>query len=120
MPDKPAIDLVKWVQAAPGPLAAAVGDELALLSLPQGRYYGLNATGAQIWRWLEQPCRVSELLERLLAHYQVEPSVGQSDLLELLGRLADSGLIEVQLEGKPVSGRWLPGGSAFGPGHPVN
>lgn len=34
---------------------------------------------------------MNDLLERLLAHYQVEGSVGQSDLLELLGRLAEAG-----------------------------
>ena len=67
MSPRPPIDLGCVVRAAPEQLAAGVGDEVALLSLSEGRYYGLNSTGARVWELLREPIRVRDLLGRMLA-----------------------------------------------------
>jgi hypothetical protein len=78
-----------------GQLASPVGDEMALLSLDAGAYYGLNAAGARIWQQLQKPIAVEALVQGLLAVYEVEPDTCRRDVLELLERMQQAGLIEV-------------------------
>lgn len=95
-PHRPSLTPESVVQARPEPLAAEVGDELALLSLPQGRYHGLNATGAFVWQQIREPIQVRELVTRMLGAYEVDQRECQDDLLELLGQMNAAGLIEVR------------------------
>jgi hypothetical protein len=75
-----------------------LGEEAAILGLKAGMYYGLNAPGARIWSLVQEPRPVSEIRDVLLSEYDVEPDRCERDLLTLLQRLADEGLIEVKDE----------------------
>jgi hypothetical protein len=90
------------VRAAPGLLASPVGDEVALLHLDSGRYYGLSPTAACLWPRLQQPARVAELLAWLLDNYAVDEAVARADLLDLLGNLLRAGLIEEVADAPPA------------------
>ena len=108
MRDSPAINLKTFVRAAPETLVANVDNEIALLSLPAGRYFGLNMTGACVWELIQQPITVETLLSGMLQRFDVEESVCQCDLLELLERMTAAGLIEVNHEGLSPSGQSIP------------
>lgn len=71
-----------------------LNDEVALLNLDSALYFGLNGTGAHIWRRLEKPCRVSDLCEDVLAHFEVAPDACRQDVLAFLNGLKEAGLIE--------------------------
>jgi hypothetical protein len=73
-----------------------LGDEVAILELDKGVYYGLNPTGARVWDLLRSPTSVRSLLDALLADYDVDGDTARQDLLELLDSLRAHGLIEVQ------------------------
>lgn len=68
---------------------------MAILDLKAGVYYGLDEVGARIWNLLQEPKIVSEIRHTLLEEYDVEPERCERDLLALLQRLADEGLVEV-------------------------
>jgi hypothetical protein len=70
-------------------------DEVVILSLKDGVYYGLNPVGAQIWNLIQEPRRVQEILEILLSQFEVEPKRCEEDVLKLLQELAIRGLINV-------------------------
>lgn len=70
--------------------------EVAILDLKAGVYYGLDEVGARIWNLLQEPKIVSEIRNTLLEEYDVEPDRCERDLLALLQRLADEGLVEVE------------------------
>jgi hypothetical protein len=61
-------------------------------------YYGLDAVGARIWSLIQEPRTVNEIRDILLEEYEVEPERCERDLLALLQKLADEGLIEVKDE----------------------
>ena len=81
--------------AAKDQASSDLGGEVAILDLKAGVYYGLDAVGARIWSLIQEPRTVNEIRDILLEEYEVEPEHCERDLLVLLRRLADEGLVEV-------------------------
>jgi hypothetical protein len=92
------ISLNSTVVAAKGQVSSEIGSEVAILDLEAGTYYGLDAVGARIWALIHEPKMVSEVRDVILDEYQVDPGRCERDLLALLRRLADEGLVEVDDE----------------------
>jgi hypothetical protein len=84
------------VVAAKDQVSSDLGGEVAILDLKAGVYYGLDAVGARIWSLIQEPRTVNEIRNILLEEYEVQPERCERDLLVLLQRLADEGLIEVE------------------------
>ena len=82
--------------AAKDQASSDLGGEVAILDLKAGVYYGLDAVGARIWSLIQEPRTVNEIRDILLEEYEVEPERCERDLLALLRRLADEGLVEVR------------------------
>jgi hypothetical protein len=94
---KRAITVSSSVVAARNQVSSDLGGEVAILDLKGGTYYGLDAVGARIWGLIqEEPKTVKEVRDILLEEYEVEPDRCERDLLALLQRLADEGLVEVE------------------------
>jgi hypothetical protein len=70
-------------------------DEVVILGLKDGVYYGLNPVGAFIWNLIQKPITVKDIKEAILNEYDVEEEVCEKDLIELLGNLEEKNLIEV-------------------------
>ncbi|MCZ3364275.1 MULTISPECIES: PqqD family protein [Methanobacterium] len=74
-----------------------VEDEVVILGLKDGVYYGLNPVGAFIWNNINQePKTMAEIRDAVLEEYDVSEEVCEKDLMELLTELSDKGLIEVK------------------------
>jgi hypothetical protein len=84
------------VVSAKDQVSSDLGGEVAILDLKAGVYYGLDAVGARIWSLIQEPRTVNEIRDILLEEYEVEPERCERDLLVLLQRLADEGIIEVE------------------------
>lgn len=54
-----------------GILANRVGDEVVMMDMEKGKYFGVNKTGSYIWQLLEQPATLGELCERLVADFGI-------------------------------------------------
>jgi hypothetical protein len=89
-------DLQSVVVASRDQVSCEVGAESAILNLKNGVYYTLDPVGARIWSLLQEPRSVSEIHDAILGEYDVEPARCQSDLIALLARFADEGLIEIR------------------------
>ena len=84
------------VVAAKDQVSSDLGGEVAILHLEAGTYYGLNVVGARIWSLIQEPISVKEIRDVLVSEYEVEPDRCETDLIAVLGKLADEGLIEVK------------------------
>jgi coenzyme PQQ synthesis protein D (PqqD) len=84
------------IAAAREQVSCPLGEESAILNLKNSVYYGLDPVGARIWNLLQQPRSVAELRDALLAEYEVEPDRCERDLLGLLEKMCEEGLIQVQ------------------------
>lgn len=74
-----------------------VEDEVVILGLKDGVYYGLNPVGAFIWNIIiQEPKIVAEIRDAVLEEYDVSEEVCEKDLMELIAELSDKGLVEVE------------------------
>jgi hypothetical protein len=74
-------------------VAAELDQEAVLLNVETGLYFGLDAVGAEVWKLLEQGATEHEIMEHLLAEFDVEPSQLRADMREFLDQLLSHGLI---------------------------
>jgi hypothetical protein len=70
--------------------------EVAILSLRNSVYYGLDPVGASVWNLIQQPKTFAEIRDALLDMYEVDSAQLESDLQVLLGELSEQGLIDIQ------------------------
>ena len=71
-------------------------EEVVILDLHSGVYYGLNPVGARVWSLIQEPKTVRTVLERLIEEYEVDPVCCETDLLALLEDLAGRKLVELR------------------------
>jgi hypothetical protein len=69
--------------------------ESVLLNLETEQYFGLDETGTRMWQIVTASPNIDAAFQGLLAEYDVEPELLRSNLLELLNRLVESGLLQV-------------------------
>ena len=74
-------------------MAREVGDELVILDVTSGTYFGLDPVGARIWQLLSAGLRLTDAVDVLIGEYEVERSQLESDLVALAGKLLDQGLL---------------------------
>jgi hypothetical protein len=79
-------------------MASPVDDELVMIDLERGMYYGLDGSGAGIWELLAQPVRVRDLCTSLMQLYDVEQPVCEADVLAVLNEMAVEGLVSLPNE----------------------
>ena len=76
-------------------LSCNFGPGAAILNLKNGIYYGLDPVGARVWNLLQQPRTVAELRDILAAEYDADGVRLESDIRDLLSRLAENELVEI-------------------------
>jgi coenzyme PQQ synthesis protein D (PqqD) len=77
-------------------LEAEVDGELVALHVDRGTCYGFNSTATKVWALLEQPKRLSQLQDELVAEYDVDPETCRRQLSELLAELEADELVEIE------------------------
>ena len=77
-------------------LSQEVNGETVLLDLEGESYFGLNEVGTRIWQLLQSTPTVAETIDTLSDEYDVKREQLETDVSDLLDRLADAGLISLQ------------------------
>jgi len=76
-------------------VAAEMDGEIVMISIENGKYYGMDAIGSRIWELIEAPQSVAEVVRILGEEYEVEQQQCQADILGFLDCLHKEGLIKV-------------------------
>jgi hypothetical protein len=72
-----------------------LGNEIAILNLDSGIYYGLNEVGSDVWKFISEPRTVLQIHGHIQTQYEVDPDRSYRDLVALLKQLAEAGLIKL-------------------------
>lgn len=76
-------------------MAAAIDDELVILSMAGNNYLALDPIGRRIWELLEEPSRVDELCCLLSKEYNATIEEISADVVPFLSELSSEGIVNV-------------------------
>lgn len=79
-----------------GAVGCALGDGVAILDSVNNNYFSLNSVGSFIWEALPQS--PDEIVQGVIARYDVNPQTAAQDVAVLLSDLERAGLIRPELE----------------------
>ena len=75
-------------------ISCDVGDEVVLLSIRDGEYYGLNPVAASVWRQLREPSTLGAVRDALLTEYTgISPDDCERAVIELVAELIALGVV---------------------------
>jgi hypothetical protein len=89
------INLQSIVFQDPDMVSAPMEDELVMISLQRGMYFGLDNIASEIWQRIEKPTRVADLCAWLLEEFEVDPETCTRETLDLLNWLHGQELIKI-------------------------
>jgi hypothetical protein len=84
------------IQRDPEVIAAEAGQDLVMVSIATGYYYGLSDVARAIWDAIERPRRVFDLVDDLIGSYHVDWSACSDETLSFLEALREQGLLQVK------------------------
>jgi hypothetical protein len=76
-----------------------LGDEVAILNLRSGAYFGLNPVGAFIWSRIQEPRTMGDLCRAVEGEFEVDHDRCAHDIAVLIDELRTNGLIDVEENG---------------------
>lgn len=87
------MNLPATVTISPQVMARRVADEVVLLDLASGHYFGLDAVGARAWELLVEGRALPQVVDTLADEYEVTREQLEADLARLLEELRAAGLV---------------------------
>jgi hypothetical protein len=75
---------------------ADMEDETVMVSIENGKYYGMDPVGSRIWELLSEPQSLADLVKALCGEYEVEPERCKADVLVFLNYLRGEDLVRLE------------------------
>jgi len=98
--NEPTLELTEAsvVEAVDHQTSAEVDGENVILDLEKGVYYGLNPVGTQVWKRIQDPMTVGEIVVEITADYGIERERCFQDVVALLRDLEEHNLVRIDAE----------------------
>lgn len=95
MPENRTISLESVVAISPDAVSRELDGEAVILELASGTYFGLNDVGTRIWALIGERRSLRQVFEALRQEYDVQPEALERDLVELVEKMREKGLVDV-------------------------
>lgn len=83
----------RTLKPAENVIVRGVGEEMVLLDMTRGTYYGLDPIGARIWEMIAAGSSLALIVDRLLGEYDVTREALESDVERLVAEMEGRGLV---------------------------
>ena len=87
-------EALKYIQNAEI-IQSKIGEEVVMLDMESGFYFGLNSVASIIWGMMENEISFEDLCDQLTEQFEVERAVCEADTQELLVQLLQKKIIRV-------------------------
>jgi hypothetical protein len=75
-------------------LYAPVGsEEMVMMSVTAGRYYGLNTVASRVWELLETPKTIAQLCAQICEEFEVDAQTCDAEVLKFVQDLIGNGIV---------------------------
>lgn len=95
------LDLNSVVQRDPDVMAAEAGQDIVMVNIANGLYYGVTDIAREVWVALENPTKISDLVDALLATHDVDRARCEAETLSFLEDLLNEDLLQVKDASSP-------------------
>lgn len=76
-------------------IESSIDGEVVLMNLDNNEYYAMDETGSMIWKMLDKPVLIKDIVRALMEDYEVEQQTCLQDTVQFLQQLLDKKIIEV-------------------------
>ena len=73
-----------------------IDDEVLMMSIEDGKYYGLNAVGSEIWKLIEEPKTLEEIIPALMEIFEIDEDSCRKESLEFIESMIKNNIILVE------------------------
>ena len=77
-------------------LQSEIDGETIMMSIDNGKYYGLNTVASRIWEIIKEEPIFSELIKKLTSEYNIEEEQCNTETIEFLKNLVENKLIKIE------------------------
>ena len=93
MKEENKVTLQSIISRNPEIIHSAMDDEVVMMSVDQGLFFGIDKIGAHIWNLLETPVKVEDLIGKLADCYEVQQEQCEHDTLLFLNEMLQKRVI---------------------------
>ena len=72
---------------------SSLDDEIIMMSIEKGEYYGLSSIGGRIWELIKEPRMLSDICHKLCEDYNVTPVNCRRDVLDFITHMLEKDLV---------------------------
>jgi len=94
LPQKLKLDSI--VQRDADVIGAEADQDIVMVSIANGAYYGVSHVAREIWEAVENPKKISDLIGDLTTSYNIDRSLCEEQTLSFLEDLLAEGLLQVR------------------------
>jgi hypothetical protein len=76
-------------------IQSAIGDEVVMLDMDSGFYFGLNSVASIIWGKLEKEISFEEIISELLEEYNIDQFTCENETEIFLNQLLEKNIIKL-------------------------
>jgi hypothetical protein len=76
-------------------VATNLGDDVVMMDVDRGAYYGLEKVAARIWSLVERPVSVRSICDRLLEEYEVPPERCEQEVTAFIDEMLREGVLRI-------------------------
>lgn len=74
-------------------IGSPIDDEMVMMDVDKGSYFGLNSMGSEIWNSIEEPKTIQELVDELIKEYEISEDECKTEVTKFIDALVDVNLI---------------------------
>ncbi|MEN8721781.1 MAG: PqqD family peptide modification chaperone [Alphaproteobacteria bacterium] len=89
------IDTGSLISRGDDHVEAPMDGEFALMHVENGKFFAVREVTAEIWRLIDDPKPVAQIISALLDEYEVSEEECAKDVIDVLSELHNQGLIKV-------------------------
>lgn len=76
-------------------IQSKIGDEVVMLDVESGYYFGLNSVASVIWDLMKEKINLNSMVESLMQQYDIDKETCEADTLELLEKMIEKKIIRI-------------------------
>lgn len=76
--------------------ATQVDNDVIMLDMEQGKYFGLNEVGSIVWQYIEAPRSFEDIIQHLMNQFNVDEKTCRQETEVLIEKLKKANLVSIK------------------------